>query len=177
TPCSYLAPVTGIYGVRFTGATSGGQTNTASIATPPILSGSLVSAWDVTVRASANSLTDINGRLFTYAWTVYLQNNGRRLDNDLYYVSSDGYRYRQSLRGIDPNRAAFYANSRGFIDTDGGPLYRDIRGNNAAVTAGPSIAAGITAQRPQYPIFFSDVSPSGANATEVDRVLTALAIP
>lgn len=177
TPCSYLAPVTGIYGVRFTGATSGGQTNTASIATPPILSGSLVSAWDVTIRASADSLTDINGRLFTYAWTVYLQSNGRRLDNDLYYVSSDGYRYRQSLRGIDPNRAAFYANSRGFIDTDGGPLYRDIRGNNAAVTAGPSIAAGVTAQRPQYPIFFSDVSPSGANASEVDRVLTALAIP
>ncbi len=29
TPCSYLAPTTGIYGVSFTGATSGGQTNTA----------------------------------------------------------------------------------------------------------------------------------------------------
>src|SRR5688500_1478656 len=114
TPCFYVAPSTGVYGVRFTGATSGGQTNTASIATPPILTGNLVSAWDVTVRASADSLADVNGRLFTYAWTVYLQSNGRRLYNDLYYVSSDGYRYRQTLRGLDPNRAAFYANARGF---------------------------------------------------------------
>ncbi|HUD40667.1 MAG TPA: hypothetical protein VMR06_01580 [Dokdonella sp.] len=177
TPCWYVAPTTGVYGVRFTGATSGGQTNTASIATPPILSGSLVSAWDVTVRASADSLDDLDGRLFTYAWTVYLQNNGRTLHNDLYYVSTDGYRYRQTFRGLDPNRAAFYANARGYIDTNGGPLYRDIRGSNAAVSAGPSLSAGISAQRPQYPIFFSDITPGGANAAEVNRVLTALAIP
>ena len=177
TPCWYVAPTTGVYGVRFTGASSGGQTNTASIATPPILTGSLVSAWDVTVRASADSLTDLNGRLFTYAWTVYLQSNGRTLNNSLFYVSTDGYRYRQTFRGLDPNRAAFYANARGYIDTNGAPLYRDIRGSNAAVSAGPSISAGIVAQRPQYPIFFSDITPGGANAAEVNRVLTALAIP
>ncbi|ANB16958.1 Hypothetical protein I596_928 [Dokdonella koreensis DS-123] len=177
TPCWYVAPVTGIYGVRFTGATSGGQTNTASIATPPILTGNLVSAWDVTVRASADALADIDGRLFTYAWTVYLQSNGRTLHNSLYYVSTDGYRYRQTFRGLDPNRAAFYANATGFVDTNGGPLYRDMRGSNAAVTAGPSVSAGITAQRPQYPIFFSDIAPGGAQAAEVNRVLTALAIP
>ena len=176
-PCWYVAPETGIYGVRFTGASSGGQTNTASIATPPILEGSLVSAWDVTVRSAANSLIDIDGRLFTYAWTVYLQSNGRTLENELYYVSTDGYRYRQIFRGLDPNRAAFYANAAGFIDTNGGPLYRDMRGSNAAVTTGPSITAGISAQRPQYPIFFSDISPAGPNGAEVNRVLTALAIP
>jgi uncharacterized repeat protein (TIGR01451 family)/fimbrial isopeptide formation D2 family protein len=177
TPCWYVAPTTGTYGVRFSGATSGAQTNSASIATPPILGGELVSAWDITVRAGADSLADINGRVFTYAWTVYLNSNGRQLYNDLYYVSSDGYRYKQTFRGLDPNRAAFYANAAGFLDSDGGPLYRDLRGANAAVTSGPSFSAGITAQRPQYPIFFSDVSQSGANAAEVARVLAALAIP
>ncbi|MCK9539302.1 hypothetical protein, partial [Dokdonella sp.] len=174
-PCWYVAPVTGVYGVRFTAATSGNLTNTASIADPRVHT-SLVSAWDVTVRSDTSSLTDINGRLFTYAWTVYLQDNGRVLNNDLYYVSSDGYRYRQSFREIDPNRAGFYANSKGFID-DGQPLYRDLRGSNQNVSSGTSFNAGITAQRPEYPIFFSDVTPGGPNASEVDRVLTALSIP
>ncbi|ODU36257.1 MAG: hypothetical protein ABS97_02730 [Lysobacteraceae bacterium SCN 69-320] len=177
TPCSYVAPSTGIYGVRFTGATSGGATNNASVATPQILQNNLTSAWDVTVRASASSLTDLNGRLFTYAWTIYNNANGRQLYNDLYYVSLDGYRYRQSFRGLDPNRAAFYANAAGFIDTNGSALYHDYRGANAASTGGPSGTAGVTAQAPQYPIFFSDVSPSGPNDTEVNRVLSALAIP
>ena len=101
TPCWYVAPTTGTYGARFTGATSGGATNTASIATPPVLGTDLIASWDVTVRDSASSLADINGRLFTYAWTVYLTANSRRLYNDLYYVSTDGYRYRQTLRGLD----------------------------------------------------------------------------
>jgi uncharacterized repeat protein (TIGR01451 family)/fimbrial isopeptide formation D2 family protein len=177
TPCSYVAPTTGIYGVRFTGATSGGVTNTASVGTPQILQNGLTSAWDVTVRATASSLTDLDGRLFTYAWTIYNNANGRQLYNDLYYVSLDGYRYRQSFRGLDPNRAAFYANAAGFIDTNGSALYHDYRGANAASTGGPSGTAGVTAQPPQYPIFFSDVSPSGGNNTEVNRVLSALAIP
>lgn len=176
-PCWYEAPATGIYGVRFTGATSGGQANTASVATPPILAGNLTSAWDVTVRSSGSSLTDLNGRVFTYAWTIYNNANSRRLYNDLFYVSLDGYRYRQTFRGLDPNRAAFYANAAGFIDTNGAALYHDYRGANAAATGGPSGTAGVTAQRPQYPIFFSDVSPAGANAAEVNRVLAALAIP
>ena len=175
-PCSYTAPTTGIYGVRFTAATSGGGTNDALIATPRVLDGNRVSAWDVTVRANASSLTDLNARVFTYAWTVYLQNNGRVLNNALRYVSTDGFRYRQTFRGLDPNRATFYANAQGFIDA-GAPLYRDVRGNDQTVAAGPSFSAGVTAQAPQYPIFFSDVAQGGPNAVEVNKVLTALAIP
>lgn len=177
-PCWYVAPSTGIYGVRFTGATSGGQTNDGSVATPRILQNNLVSAWDVTVRSGPKSLTDINGRLFTYAWVIRTGGNGTnyRLYNDLYYVSADGYRYRQSFRGIDPFAAAFYANAAGYID-NGAPLYRDVRGSDGPVTTGPSFSAGVTAQPPQYPIFFSDASPTGSNATEVNRVLSALAIP
>ncbi len=179
-PCWYAAPSTGIYGVRFTAATcsnaDGCNNNTAAIATPTILNADRVAAWDVTVRGSQNSLADLNGRVFTYAWTVYLQSNSRFLRNALYYVSSDGFRYKQTFRNLDPNRATFYANSRGFVDA-GAPLYRDIRGANQNVNSGNYVTAGITAQAPEYPIFFSDVMPGGANATEVNRVLTALAIP
>ena len=175
TPCWYVAPVTGVYGVRFTVATSGNQANTALIATP-VVSTSVVSAWDVTVRAGVSSLDDLNGRVFTYAWAVYLNANGRYLRNNLHYVSSDGYRYRQTFQGLDPNRAVFYANPKGFID-GGAPLYKDIRGSNQNVNGGTSFNAGVTAERPTYPIFFSDVDPQGPNATEVNRVLTALAIP
>ncbi|MCW5577689.1 MAG: isopeptide-forming domain-containing fimbrial protein, partial [Dokdonella sp.] len=173
-PCWYVAPSTGIYGVRFTAATSGNQTNTADIADPRI-STSLVSAWDVTVRANVSSLADLNGRVFTYAWAIYLNANGRVITNDLHYVSSDGFRYRQTFRGLDPNRAVFYANPKGFIDA-GAPLYHDLRGNSAEVNAGPSFTAGVTAEAPTYPMFFSDVAPAGPNAVEVNRVLSALAI-
>ena len=178
TPCSYQAPVTGIYGVRFTGATSGGGTNNGSVATPVVLQNNLVTAWDVTVRASASSLVDLNGRLHTYSWVVRTGGNGTnfRLYNDLHYVSSDGYRYRQSLRGIDPFAGAFYANSAGFLD-GGAPLYKDVRGAQQHANTGPSYDAGVTAQRPQYPIFFSNVAPAGPNAAEVAKVLGALGIP
>ncbi|MDX9764341.1 MAG: hypothetical protein RBT79_05115, partial [Chiayiivirga sp.] len=176
TPCWYQVPTggTGIYGVRFYGANSG-SSNNASIATPNAHT-SVVQAWDVTVRADMSSLADLNGRVFTYAWAVYLSSNGRYLRNNLHYVSADGYRYRQTFQGLDPNRAVFYANPKGFID-GGAPLYKDIRGSNQNVNAGTSFSAGVTAERPDYPIFFSDVSPSGPNAAEVNRVLTALAIP
>ena len=176
TPCWYQVPVggAGIYGVRFYGANAG-STNNADIANPTAHT-STVQAWDVTVRADMSSLADLNGRVFTYAWAVYLNTNGRYLRNNLHYVSADGYRYRQTFQGLDPNRAVFYANPKGFID-GGAPLYKDIRGSDQNVNAGTSFNAGVTAERPDYPIFFSDVSPSGPNAAEVNRVLTALAIP
>jgi len=174
-PCAYLAPSDGIYGVQFTGATSGGGgTPNGSVANPDVLS-SQVSAWDVTVRANATSTTDSNGRLFSYAWVGYTGANPRPVEYSLHYVTGDGYRYRQIMRGIDPNAAAFYANSRGFLDT-GAPLYKDVRGNSHLVGTG-SFPAGVTPQQPEYPIFFADVDASGPNAAEVARTLGALGIP
>ena len=174
-PCWYVAPSTGIYGVRFTAANTG-STNSASISNPEVLNGNRVSAWDVTVRSNVSSLGDLNGRVFTYAWSVYLNSNARYLRNALYVVSSDGFRYKQTFRNLDPNRATFYANSQGFVD-DGRPLYRDVRGSNQTVGSGPSFTAGVSAQAPEYPIFFSNVDPGGPNAAEINRVLTALALP
>jgi len=178
-PCAYVAPVTGIYGVNFTGGSSNaGSPDNAFIDPPPILNNA-VSAWDVTVRSSDTSTADINGRMFTYAWTVFTFGNGdgRRLHQDLYYVTLDGYRYRQRLRGIDPNGGTFFANTLGFLD-QGEPLYKNIRATNPLVSAG--IPAGVSVQQAQFPIFFSDITPSAGNAAnnlEAERVLTALSIP
>lgn len=171
-PCAYRAPSTGIYGVYFTFATSGAS-GPDGVIDPPNIGSNSVSAWDVTVRASATSTTDINGRVFTYAWAAFTGSNGKPVFSTHYYVTSDGYRYSETLGGLDPNGYVLYANSLGFLD-NGQPLYKDLRGSEALVTTLP---VGVTTQIAQYPFFFSDVSPSGANNTEVERVLTALNIP
>ena len=170
-PCAYQAPQTGIYGVVFGPATSGSGPN--GVINPPAISNNSVSAWDVTIRTDATSTTDINGRLYTYAFVGFTGGNQRPVFTDHYYITSDGYRYKQSVNGLDPNGYTLYANSLGFLDNEQ-PLYKDIRGKDALVT---SLPVGVTSQIPQYPIFFSDISPEGQNETEVERVLVALSIP
>lgn len=173
SPCAYLAPADGLYGVEFTRATSGSGTASGSINTIQSNTNS-VAAWDVTVRASAASVTDINGRLFTYAWTGLAGNDvGRPVYTTHYVVSNDGYRYVEDLRGLDPIGFALYANRFGFLD-NGQPLLKDIRGNENLVTTLPT---GVTTQIPQFPIFFSDISPTGPNNAEVEAVLGLLGIP
>ncbi|MCW5566670.1 MAG: DUF11 domain-containing protein [Dokdonella sp.] len=178
-----MAPTTGVYGVYFSGASTGSPSTLArrAVDPPAVISANAVSAWDITVRSAADTRDDLDGRVFTFNWTMYLVSNGAnfRLHNTIYIVTGDGYRYSQALRGIDPNRAAFYANSKGLIDA-GNPLYHDFRGTNASATGLPSGGAGggnITYQLPEYPIFFSDVDPSVAHNAEVNRVLGELAIP
>ena len=140
---------------------------------PPALSGNSVSVWDVTVRSDATSTTDINGRLFTYAFIGFTGGNSRPVYSTHYYVTNDGYRYAQDLRGLDPNGYALYANTFGFLD-NGQPLFKDLRGSEALVTTLPP---GVTTQTAQFPIFFTDVSPTSPNAAEINRVLGALSIP
>jgi len=170
-PCAYQAPATGIYGVRLTAATSGGSGASGSVGTPGIGNGT-ISAWDVTVRADATSLVDLNARLFSYAFVGWTGGNSRPIYTTLYYVSQDGFRYRQASQGLDPNGFALFANLSGFVDS-GNPLYKDVRGNSAAVTTFP---ANVSAQRAQYPIFFSDISPTGPNTAQLALVLQALGI-
>jgi len=173
-PCAYQAPVTGVYGVVMARATSGGGPN--GVVNPAgnfASSTSTVAAWDVTVRADATSTTDINGRLFTYAFVGFTGGNSRSLYSDLYYVTQDGYRYKKQLTGLDPNGYVLYSNSLGFLDNSQ-PLYKDLRGNEALVT---SLPPGVASQIPQYPMFFSDVTPGGVNDASVSGVLTALSIP
>jgi large repetitive protein len=174
-PCAYLAPATGIYGVHFTIATSGGGNPTGSIATLHVGSAT-VAAWEVQVRASAASITDINARLFTYAFVAFTGGNSLPLYHTLYYATLDGQRYQQAEQGFDPNGYALWGNTSGFLD-NGQPLYKDIRGDGAQVSPGTGqFLAELSAQQPQDPIFFSTIDPSGANASEAATVLQTLGI-
>ena len=177
SPCAYRAPVTGIYGVRFTVATSGGTGPTGSVGTLHI-GNATVAAWDVTVRSSdPKSVTDINGRVFTYAYVAFTGNNSRPVFHTLYYATTDGQRYQQDMQGFDPNGYALWANVSGFLD-NGQPLYKDIRGGNAQITPGSGqFIAELSAEQPQMPIFFSSIDPSGPNAATATTVLQALGIP
>lgn len=171
-PCGYQAPVTGIYGVLFTPASGGGNPNARvdQVAN----SSNSVAAWEVAVRASATSTTDINGRAYTFALVGYTGSNDRPLFSTLYYATVDGYRYRQDLRGIDPNGFALYATTFGFLDNNR-PLYKTLRASNALVSTG--LPPGVTTQQAQYPIFFSDISPGAEAEAEAEKILTALGIP
>ncbi|MCE7929919.1 MAG: hypothetical protein DYH17_00880, partial [Xanthomonadales bacterium PRO6] len=179
SPCAYLAPSTGIYGVRFSGATAGFSALVATpVANNPQILQDRVAAWEVVVRASNATTTDLAGRAFTYAWVGRSGDNGAaaRLNHVLHYITEDGYRYRQTLNDLDPFAYALYANRAGFLDT-GSPLYKSVRGNNQTATTLLPAGSGISAQAPQYPIFFADVSDAGPNDAEVERVLGALGIP
>ncbi|MEH6591841.1 MAG: hypothetical protein V7746_16390 [Halioglobus sp.] len=168
--CGYLAPETGIYAIRFGRANTGGGPNGRIDITPP--SSQTAEAWDITVRENDSSDDDINGRVFSYAFLGYTGGNNRPVFHTLYYVTTDGYRYRQDLRGLDPNGYALYANTFGFLD-DNQPLYKTLRGNNFQVS---NLPLQITTQTAQYPIFYSDVMATSVEP-EVETVLNALGIP
>ena len=176
-PCSYVAPVSGIYGVVFYGPsgdgadTDGGvtgETALTSVSNFDASQATSVAAWDITVRADATSTTDVTGRVFTEALAAYTAGNGRPINISVHVVTTDGFHYRTDTRGLDPNGFAFYGNQLGFLDGDGAsPLYHDAYGttNSAQLTA---LAGGVTFAAPTFPIFFG----APANAT-----LTALGIP
>jgi uncharacterized repeat protein (TIGR01451 family) len=172
-PCAYKAPTTGIYGVLFTAAATGGGAPTGSVGTLHI-GNATVAAWEVAVRAAANSTTDINARVFTYAYIGYTGGNSRPLFHILYYATPDGSRYQEIMQGLDPNGYALWGNVSGFLDS-GQPLYKDIRGTDNLDDMG--LPAGVVPQLPQAPIFFSTIDPAGANAATATTLLQALGIP
>ena len=160
-PASYVAPEDGIYEVVFYGPAGG---NTAGTGAPygdialgstndfDSSQGSSVAAWDVAVRASASSTTDITGRVFAYYLALFTGGNGRCLYSDLYAVTTDGYRYQMALNGLDPNGFIIYGNQVGFYDSDGvSPLYQDVLGADGQLS---SIEGGCHLALPTYPLFF-----------------------
>jgi hypothetical protein len=170
-PCAYRAPVDGVYGVLFTVARTGGGPN--GNVNQVRRSTNSVAAWEVVVRDSADTLEDLEGRVFTYAFLGFTGGNNRPVFSSLYYVTEDGYRYRQDLRGLDPNGYALYANTFGFLD-DNEPLYKTLRSDSFAVD---NLPLGVSAQPAEYPIFFSDIGPGGIGESGAETVLAALDIP
>ncbi len=144
------------------GENSGGGGNTNNNVEPDVEKinasnnqNSGISAWDVTVRSSESSTTDIKGRLFTFYITLNMGDNGRQLHSDLYPVTVDGYRYKLDMKGLDPFGFRIFGNQLGNLDSDGEtPLYRDVVGKDGGVL---TPWGGTSTAPPQFPIFFNQV--------------------
>jgi len=166
-PCYYQAPSTGVYDVVFYGPIGSNSSQNGNPAADINLSSSndfnsnqvtTVAAWDVTVRASKSSTSDITGRLFSYYLALFTGNNGLPLYFSIYPVTTDGYQYKVQLRGVDPNAFLVYGNQVGFFDSDGkSPLYHDILGKDGQVS-NPN--GSVTLAYPQYPTFFNPLDTS-----------------
>ena len=173
-PCRYRVTEEGVYGVVFNGTTW---------------------MWEVGVRESIglSGNPDLNGRVFTYVFAGDSAAATNPIYSTLYYVTDDGYRYSQAMRGLAPFRYVLYANDKGFTD-QGEPLYRNVRGQGQQLTSlrfdeppGGGSAGAFTGANAnqietpgaQYPIFFSDVMAADTAAAEnrVDETLVALGIP
>lgn len=85
-PCYYQAPSTGVYDIVFYGPDGGNAANNIlptgeiNLTNPTNFNadqGTSVAAWDVTVRSSDTSTTDLNGRLFSYYIAFFTGDNGR----------------------------------------------------------------------------------------------------
>ncbi|MBL1175139.1 MAG: DUF11 domain-containing protein [Pantanalinema sp. GBBB05] len=172
TPCVYQAPATGFYTVAILGP-SGANTDNDTPPTGtlnPIQTGAgqdaTVAAWDVTVRDSLVSTTNLPGRLFTYYLALFTGANNRPIDSTVYTLTSDGFLYETGLRGIDPNGFVVYGNRLGFLDPDGRtPLNRDVVASDNLLN---TVQGGVIIAPPEYPLFFSPPDP---------LVVAALGIP
>jgi fimbrial isopeptide formation D2 family protein/uncharacterized repeat protein (TIGR01451 family) len=182
-PCTYTAPTSGVYKVVFYGPDGTGFANDPKIVvntnyiTNPLTTAeqnSTVSMWDITVRSSATSTIDINGRVFTDYIALVMGANSRYLKSNLYILTDDGYRYSTDLSvgsGLDPNGFLFFANGKGLLAPGGQPLYRSGQkaGDN---TMTPPLNGNVTIQPPKYPVFFNPPDNNAVSGLGVS--LTAL---
>ncbi|MDP5016131.1 MAG: lamin tail domain-containing protein, partial [Dolichospermum sp.] len=165
-PCYYQVPTTGIYYVVFygvggsstdtgTGTRHDGAINFTSQDNGSNSSAANITAWDVTVRSSLTSTTDIKGRLFTDYLALTTGNNGRPINSEFYIVTKDGYQYKTSLNGLDPNGFLVYGNDIGYLDSDGlTPLYHNLV-NNVDSPLLQTPQGGVNIAPPNHVIFFN----------------------
>lgn len=182
-PCFYQAPSNGVYSVVFygpSGDNSNGQATLNGNLDPAVSQTNTptstdIAAWDVTVRSSLNSTTDITGRLFTRYLAAFTGANSRPINSTVYIVTKDGYKYETIFRGLDPNGFVFYANDVGFYDSDLiTPLYHDIVAGGAGnLDQLQSLVGNTVIALPTHFMFFSNPT----NATGVTDTLISQTIP
>lgn len=175
-PCFYQAPTKGVYYIAMYGPSGGNSDaspdsaikNNQTIETINTRTNqnTSISAWDVTVRSSdQSSTTDLTGRLFTMLITMNMGDNGKKLNSTLYPVTVDGYRYRVTMRGLDPFGFRIFGNQIGNLDSDGKtPLYRDVLGTDGSIS---SPEGGTSTAPPQFPIFFNPPADDALSAVTV----------
>ena len=183
-PCSYVAPVTGVYQVAFYGPAgpaangNGGPTGDINLASANDFStaqGSSISAWDLTVRADPASASDISGRVFTYALAEFTAGNGRPVFQQIYVTTDDGYRYRVDTNGLDPNGFIMFGSRTGFLDPDGRPLDHDVTAN-AGGAAMSALDGGTQIAPPEFPLSFTPLSAATLGALHIPTTPTPPAI-
>ncbi len=81
---------------------------------------SVVGAWDITVAKSnevnQNTVyTEVKGRAFSYYISLRNNTSEDAMYSSQYIVTDDGYIYKISLNGIQPNEFIGFSNNRGFI--------------------------------------------------------------
>jgi hypothetical protein len=178
-PCLYQAPVQGLYGVVFWGPSGDNrdsQTVPSGLIDPdPRDFGpgqdTSVTAWDVTVRADPAAVAAEEGRLFTYSAAMIANNNGQKIQGEVYIPTADGFVYRVFL-SADPFGFVVYSNRFGYEDSNGEPLYHNVLADPTLTRFQQNQLVGLQGDvrldLPEYPIFFN--SPP-------DEVRTALDLP
>ena len=178
-PCHYAGPSNGIYAIAFIGPSGTASNVDGSIGQDIALTqandfdatqATSIAAWDATVRANLTSTVNITGRVYTYYLALFTGGNGLPVFPSIYAVTTDAYKYKIDLRGMDPNGWLVYGNQAGFLDSDGTtPLYHDAV---ADATGSPGQLTGIQGSvkfaLPTFPLFFEP--PAAAT-------ITALGIP
>jgi uncharacterized repeat protein (TIGR01451 family) len=182
-PCVYSVPATGFYQVIFygpNGALGATDPNTsASIANPSIDAEqkSTVSMWDITVRSSATSTTNLNGRVFTDYLALITGASGRYVKSKFYILTSDGYRYLTDLGvgvGIDPIGFIFFANKTGLTYANGKTLYHSGKASDNVLTLPLNGQVNIPSPSTfSYPTFFNP--PAAATIAGLNYPSTAQA--
>jgi hypothetical protein len=181
-PCVFTAGSAGLYNVAFIGPIGMNDNGNGDIAGDSALADaknftsaqrSSIAAWDITVRSSStSSVTNIAGRVFTYAYVAFTGGNAKPINQTLYITTSDGYVYETDTRGIDPNGFALYGNQIGFYDSDGtSPLNRNVLGFNAQLNTG--LEGNTVFAAPQYPISFSRLASETLTAISTPTTPTA----
>ncbi|MCT7984461.1 DUF11 domain-containing protein [Laspinema sp. A4] len=129
TPCLINVTQTGVWEIDFVSPRSTIAASPPNTATNAVWSQPnnvpYVAAWDVTVRNSSG--VAIPGRAFTNSLALITGANPRPIHSELFVQTTDGYRYRVDLNGLDPNGFVFFANNKGFLEASTrNPLYRSV---------------------------------------------------
>jgi hypothetical protein len=179
TPCVYQAPMDGVYHVVFHGPYGGNSdgdippsaTIEATAADFDGRQGTSITAWDLTIRGDLASTAEFTGRAFSYYLAMYTGGNGRNVGLNGYVATRDGFIYRYEFDS-DPNGFLIYSNQRGFLDSDGSPLYRNVMSVDNRPTQEQNqlveLQGNVGVAPPEYPFFLNPPDP---------MVLTALGIP
>ena len=163
TPIIIDADQTGIWEVEFAGSGRDSQITSSLVPTFTRANSTddqgfvsnqkgQVAAWDITVIDPNEA--DINkkekkGRVFTSYIALYMGGNSSGnavLNSDFYVLTKDGYQYKTSMNGIDPNGFIFFSNNRGFIDkTSSMTLYHSANSGDDNLT---TIQGNVSPQLP-----------------------------